>query len=198
MLSRREVFVRILGFLERRTLIETKNLHIKMLKMALFDCAINKKCCSVDGGRGSCPLFSSPPWGIWGLKSPHPWGICHPRQKMLMPGDQPGGGGGGGWWERAGRSWNWLMHYLRADFISKSLFSNHSQINIMYFNCSKVCLILLTKNCNCLDILKKTLHSFDDVRRWIERAAYNRRNMVTVTGRLIQSGLNTSQTVELR
>ena len=198
MLSRREVFVRILGFLERRTLIETKNLHIKMLKMALFDCAINKKCCSVDGGRGICPLFSSPPWGIWGLKSPHPWGICHPRQKMLMPGDQPGGGGGGGWGERAGRSWNWLMHYLRAEFISKSLFSNHSQINIMYFNCSKVCLILLTKNCNCLDILKKTLHSFDDVRRWIERAAYNRRNMVTVTGRLIQSGLNTAQTVELR
>ena len=32
MLSRREVFIRILGFLERRTLIETKNLHIKMLK----------------------------------------------------------------------------------------------------------------------------------------------------------------------
>ena len=43
-----------------------------MLKTALFDCAINKKCCSVDGGRGICPLFSSPPRGIWQLKSPHP------------------------------------------------------------------------------------------------------------------------------
>ena len=43
-----------------------------MLKMALFDCAINEKCCSVDRGRGICPLFSSPPWGIWQLKSPHP------------------------------------------------------------------------------------------------------------------------------
>ena len=42
-----------------------------MLKMALFDCAINEKCCSVDGGRGICPLFSSPPRGIWQLKSPH-------------------------------------------------------------------------------------------------------------------------------
>ena len=31
-----------------------------MLKTALFDRAINKKCCSVDGGRGICPLFSSP------------------------------------------------------------------------------------------------------------------------------------------
>ena len=40
-----------------------------MLKMALFDCAINEKCCSVDGGRGICRLFSS---GIWQLKSPHP------------------------------------------------------------------------------------------------------------------------------
>ena len=43
-----------------------------MLKMALFDCAINEKCCSVDGGRGICPLFLSPPRGIWQLKSPHP------------------------------------------------------------------------------------------------------------------------------
>ena len=43
-----------------------------MLKTALFDCAINEKCCSVDGGRGICPLFSSPPRGICQLKSPHP------------------------------------------------------------------------------------------------------------------------------
>ena len=32
----------------------------KMLKMALLDCAINEKCCSVDGGRGICSHFSSP------------------------------------------------------------------------------------------------------------------------------------------
>ena len=42
-----------------------------MLKTEPFDCAINKKFCSVDGGRD----------------------ICHSRQKkMLMPGGQPGGG----------------------------------------------------------------------------------------------------------
>ena len=40
--------------------------------MALLDCAINKKCCTVDGGRGICPLFSSPPRGIGQLKRPHP------------------------------------------------------------------------------------------------------------------------------
>ena len=57
-----------------------KKSNIKMLKMALFDCAINEKCCSIDGGRGICRLFSSPPLGI-----------CHPRQ------NREGGGGGGGW-----------------------------------------------------------------------------------------------------
>ena len=35
-----------------------------MLKMALFDCAINEKCCSVDEGRGICPLFSFPTVGF--------------------------------------------------------------------------------------------------------------------------------------
>ena len=43
-----------------------------MLKMGLLDCAINEKFCGVDGGRGICPLFSSPPRRIWQLKSPHP------------------------------------------------------------------------------------------------------------------------------
>ena len=42
-----------------------------MLKTALFDCEINEKCCSFDGGRGICPLFSSPPRGIWQLRRPH-------------------------------------------------------------------------------------------------------------------------------
>ena len=35
-----------------------------MPKMALFDGVISEKCCSVDGGRGICPLFFSPPWGF--------------------------------------------------------------------------------------------------------------------------------------
>ena len=40
--------------------------------MALFDCAINEKYCSVDGGRGICPLFSSPPWGFDSSRIPNP------------------------------------------------------------------------------------------------------------------------------
>ena len=34
-----------------------------MFKTALFDCAINEKYCSVDRGRGTCTLFTSPPRG---------------------------------------------------------------------------------------------------------------------------------------
>ena len=59
--------------------------------MALLDCAINKKCCTVDGGRGICPFFSSPPRGICQLKSPHPREFAIQGKKMLIPGGQPGG-----------------------------------------------------------------------------------------------------------
>ena len=101
MSSRREVLIRILALLQRRTLIKPKKSHFKMLKTAPFDCAINKKCCSVDGGRGICPLFSCLPRGIWQLKSPHPREFAIQGKKMLMP--------GGSAWEGAGRRWNWLM-----------------------------------------------------------------------------------------
>ena len=62
--------------------------------MALLDCAINKKCCTVDGGRGICPLFSSPPRGIWQLKSPHPREFAiQGKKKCYSPGVSPGRGG---------------------------------------------------------------------------------------------------------
>ena len=64
-----------------------------MMKMALFNCAIDEKCCNIDGGRGICPLFPSPPRGIWQLKSPHPQEFAIQGKKMLMPQDQPRGGG---------------------------------------------------------------------------------------------------------
>ena len=69
-----------------------------MLRMALLDCAINGKRCSVDGGRDICPLFSSSPLGIWQIKGPHPreFAIQGKKENMLMPGCQPGGEGGGG------------------------------------------------------------------------------------------------------
>ena len=60
-----------------------------MLKMELFDWAINKQCYSVDGGRGICPLFC-----------PHPgefdssFYLPSKAKKMPMPRGQPRGGGG--------------------------------------------------------------------------------------------------------
>ena len=65
-----------------------------MLKTALFDCAINEKCCSVDGGRGICPFFSSPPGGFDSSRVPTPGNLPSKAKKMLMPGVSPGGGGG--------------------------------------------------------------------------------------------------------
>ena len=66
-----------------------------MLKMALFDCAINEKCCSPDGGRRICPLFSSPPQGIWQLKSPHPREFAIQGKKNANARGEPGGRGAG-------------------------------------------------------------------------------------------------------
>ena len=49
-----------------------------MLKTALFDCAINEKCCSVNGFDSS--------------RVPTPGNLpSEAKKKMLMPGIQPGG-----------------------------------------------------------------------------------------------------------
>ena len=67
-----------------------------MFKKALFDCTVNEKCCSFEGGRGFCPHFSSPPRGIWQLNGPHPRKFAIQHKKLLMRGGQPGGGVGWG------------------------------------------------------------------------------------------------------
>ena len=94
MSSRREVLIRILALLQRKTLIKPKKSHIKMLKTALFDCAISEKCCSVDGGRSICPLFSSPSGEFDSSRVPTLGNLPSKANKTLMPGDQPGRGGG--------------------------------------------------------------------------------------------------------
>ena len=65
-----------------------------MLKTALLDCAINEKCCSIDGGRGICPPFSSPPRVIWQLKSPHPQEFAIQGKKNANARGSAGEGGG--------------------------------------------------------------------------------------------------------
>ena len=63
--------------------------------MALLDCAINKKCCTVDGGRGICPFFFFPTPGDLPAQEFPPPGICHPRQKNA---NSRGSARGGGAW----------------------------------------------------------------------------------------------------
>ena len=65
-----------------------------MLKMALLDCSINEKCCSADGGWGICPLSSTPPRGIWQLKSPHNREFAMQGEKIANVRGSAGGGGG--------------------------------------------------------------------------------------------------------
>ena len=107
----------------KKTLIETKKLHIKMLKMALFNCANNEKCCTADRLLSICPLFSSPPprGDLTAQESPAPR-ICHPREKKIVP------GGGGVGFLGARRSCNWsdlkyvsLTVLKRADITEKAV-----------------------------------------------------------------------------
>ena len=63
-----------------------------MLKMALFDCAINEKCCSVDGGRSICPFFfRSHPGGFDSSRVPTPGNLSFKaKKKCQCPGISPG------------------------------------------------------------------------------------------------------------
>ena len=72
-----------------------------MPKTALFDCAINEKCYSVDEGRGICPLFSSPPGG--GFDSSR---VPTPREFAIQGQNIANARGSVRGWGGAGRSWN--------------------------------------------------------------------------------------------
>ena len=55
-----------------------------MLKMELFDWAINEKCYSVDGGHGGCPLFCPQPGEFDSSKVPIPGNLTSKAKKMPM------------------------------------------------------------------------------------------------------------------
>ena len=68
-----------------------------MLKMALLDCVVNEKCCSVDRRWGIFPLFSSSLQKIWQLKSPHPQGFAIQGKKIANVRGSAQGGAGRRW-----------------------------------------------------------------------------------------------------
>ena len=93
----------------------------------IFDCVIIEKCCSVDRGRGICPLFSSPPRGIWQFRSPHPWEFTiQGKKKMLMPGGQPRGEGG---WRRG-----WAQLEVEGNMDTILIITEETTVLILYLN----------------------------------------------------------------
>ena len=87
MSSRREVLIRILAPLQRKTLLETKNRTLKQH----YSPVQSMKNVAVLTEDGTVALFSRlHPGGFDSSRIPTS-GNLHPMQKMLMPGGQPGG-----------------------------------------------------------------------------------------------------------
>ena len=97
MSSRREVLIRILALLQRKTLTETKNRALKCLKWHYLTVRSMKNV-AVLTQDGAFALFFRPhPEGFDSSRVLTPGNLPSKAKKMLMPGAQPGGRGGGGW-----------------------------------------------------------------------------------------------------
>ena len=72
MSSRREVLIRILALLQRKTLIETKNRTLKCLKWHYSTVRSMKNVAVLTEDGAFALSFLPHPGGIWQLKSPHP------------------------------------------------------------------------------------------------------------------------------
>ena len=94
MSSRREVLIRILALLQRKTLLETKTRTFKCLKRH-YSTVQSMKNVAVLTEDGAFALFFGPhPGGFDSSRVPTP-GIFHPRQKNANARGEGGGGGGG-------------------------------------------------------------------------------------------------------
>ena len=97
MSSRREVLIRILALLQRKTLIKPKNRTLKCLKLNHLTVRSIKNFVVLTED-GTFALFFRPhPGGFDSSRVPTPGNLPSKAKKMLMPGGQPGGvlGAGG-------------------------------------------------------------------------------------------------------
>ena len=102
---RREVFIRILALLQRKTLIETKNHTLKFLKPH-FSTVRSMKNFAVLTKDGAFALFFRPhPGGFDSSSVPIPRNLPSKAKNNANARGSARQGGG-----RAGRRWNWLMH----------------------------------------------------------------------------------------
>ena len=98
MSSRREVLIRILALLQRKTLLETKNRTLKCLKRH-YSTVQSMKNVAVLPETGAFSLFFRPLPGVFdSLRvTPREFAIQGKKKNRLMPRVQPRGRGGGGW-----------------------------------------------------------------------------------------------------
>ena len=93
MSSRREVLIRILALLQRKTLIETKNRTLKCLKRHYSTVRSMKNVAVLTEDSHSPSFFVPTRWDLTAQESPPP-GICHLRQKNANARGSARGGGG--------------------------------------------------------------------------------------------------------
>ena len=94
MSSRREVLIRILALLQRKTLIAKKNRTLKWHSLTVRSMK-NVELLTEDGAFA---LFFRPHLGDLTAQESPPPGICHPRQRKCNARGSARGGGGG--WEQ--------------------------------------------------------------------------------------------------
>ena len=93
MSSRREVLIRILALLQRKTLIETKNRTLKCLKWHYLTVRSMKNVAVLTEDGAFAIFFRPHPGGFDSSRVPTPGNLPSKAKIMLMPGGQPGGGG---------------------------------------------------------------------------------------------------------
>ena len=98
MSSRREVLVRILALLQRKTLIETKSRTLKCLKWHNSTVRLMKNVAALTEDGAFAFFFRPHPGGFDSSRVPTPGNLPSKARKMLMPGGSARGG--------AGRRWN--------------------------------------------------------------------------------------------
>ena len=89
MSSRREVLIRILALLQRKTLIKPKNRTLKCLKQHYLTVQSMKNV-AVLTEDGAFALFFRPHREGFDSSNPTPGNLPPKAKKMLMPGNQPG------------------------------------------------------------------------------------------------------------
>ena len=92
MSSRREVLVRILALLQRKTLIETKSRTLKWWKWHYSTVRSMKNVATLTEDGAFALFFRPHPGGFDSSRVPTPGNLPSKVKKMLMPGGQPKGG----------------------------------------------------------------------------------------------------------